>query len=227
MKLTYLEFNQELWDLLKNPNFLLYFQDLIEANKVMNLTNIVEEKAVYEKHFYDSIILSKALDIKNKSILDIGAGAGFPSLPLKLIEPSLEVTIIDSLYKRINFLYEISRIFKLDKLELIHGRAEEMNKNTLYDLVTARAVARLNILAELALPFVKIGGYFIAYKSLSYETELTEALNAIRLLGGEVEEIIEYEINEELHHILILIKKNKPTPSIYPRIFGKIKKSPL
>jgi len=227
MNLTYLEFNQELWGLLNNPNFKLYFQELIQKNKVMNLTNIIEEKSVYEKHFYDSIILSLVLDIKNKTILDIGAGAGFPSLPLKLIEPSLEVTIIDSLNKRINFLYELTRSFQLDKLTLIHGRAEEMNMEVLYDLVTARAVAKLNILVELALPFVKLGGYFVAYKSLAYKEELEEAISAIKTLGGEVEKIIEYEINHELHHVLILIKKQKPTPKIYPRSFGKIKKSPL
>lgn len=227
MEPTILKFDQTLWDMLKDPSFSLYFRELIAKNEVMNLTNITDETDVYEKHFYDSIILKKVFDLKDKTLLDIGAGAGFPSLPLKLVEPKLNVFVVDSLNKRIEFLRAMRNLLAIDNYELKHQRAEEMDKNKLYDLVTARAVARLNILSELSLPYVKLNGYFIAYKSINYQEELIEAKNAINTLGGKLEKIIIYEVNSDLKHALLIIKKIKTTPDIYPRVFAKIKKSPL
>ncbi|MDY0010772.1 MAG: 16S rRNA (guanine(527)-N(7))-methyltransferase RsmG [Candidatus Izemoplasmatales bacterium] len=227
MEPTILKFDQTLWDMLKDPSFSLYFRELIAKNEVMNLTNITDETDVYEKHFYDSIILKKVFDLKDKNLLDIGAGAGFPSLPLKLVEPKLNVFVVDSLNKRIEFLRTMRNLLAIDNYELKHQRAEEMDKNELYDLVTARAVARLNILSELSLPYVKLNGYFIAYKSINYQEELIEAKNAINTLGGKLEKIIIYEVNSDLKHALLIIKKIKTTPDIYPRVFAKIKKSPL
>jgi len=222
-----LKFDQNLWDSLKDPSFRIYYDALISKNEVMNLTNITEEIDVYKKHFYDSIILTKIFDLSNKSFLDIGAGAGFPSIPIKLIEKNLQVVIVDSLNKRIEFLRELTNKLALTDVSLLHARAEEMDKTTLFDFVSARAVARLNILTELALPYVKLGGYFIAYKSINYQEELSEASDAISLIGGQLEKIVIYEINDELKHVLLIIKKIKKTPSLYPRSFAKIKKSPL
>ena len=227
MERTAYDFNHKLWDLLKNPDFSTYYSFLVEKNKVMNLTNITEENEVYKKHFYDSIFLSEVFDLKNKSILDIGAGAGFPSIPLKLLCETLDVTIIDGLNKRINFLKELLEKINLNQVTLIHGRAEEMSKEKLYDFVTARAVARLNILSELALPYVKKDGYFVAYKSINYQEELDEAKKAIKQLGAHLERIIEYDIEDDLTHVLLVFKKTKDTPSIYPRQFAKKKKQPL
>ncbi|PKK95278.1 MAG: 16S rRNA (guanine(527)-N(7))-methyltransferase RsmG [Tenericutes bacterium HGW-Tenericutes-5] len=227
MEIINFKFNQELWDLLKNPSFSVYFENLIEKNKVMNLTNITEEKEVYQKHFYDSVILSAIFELGKKSILDIGAGAGFPSIPLKILVDSLDVTIIDGLNKRINYLKELTEKLKLSNVSLLHGRAEEMSKNKSFDFVTARAVAKLNILSEIALPYVKKDGYFVAYKSINYQEELEEAKNAIKVLGAQLERIVEYEINKDLKHVLLVFKKIKETPSIYPRQFAKIKKQPL
>ncbi|MFA7075442.1 MAG: 16S rRNA (guanine(527)-N(7))-methyltransferase RsmG [Candidatus Izemoplasmatales bacterium] len=222
-----IKFDKKLWDELRNPRFGLYFNYLTMKNQVMNLTNITEEIEVYQKHFYDSIVLSKIFCLSNKELLDIGAGAGFPSIPLKLIEPVLKVTIVDSLNKRIEFLKELSEKLELKDVTLLHARAEEMDKSKKFDFVTARAVARLNILAELAIPFVKIGGYFIAYKSINYQEELLEAKNCISKLGAKLESVIIYEVNENIQHVLLVIKKETKTPNIYPRSFSKIKKSPL
>lgn len=213
--------------LLYNPKFNKYYKTLIEANKKTNLTRITDETEVYYKHFYDSIILSKWFDLSNKTLLDIGAGAGFPSIPLKIIEPSLSITIVDSLNKRIIFLKELIEQLNFKDIKLIHGRAEEYPYRNHFDLVTSRAVAKLNILIELTLPFVLVGGYFIAYKSIRYKEELEEATTGIKKLGGEIEAIKEYSISKDEMHVLILIKKIKPTSSNYPRIYGKIKKNPL
>ncbi len=212
---------------LNDFKFNKYYQILIETNKKTNLTRITDETEVYYKHFYDSIVLSKWLNLSNKSLLDIGAGAGFPSIPLKIIEPSLDITIVDSLNKRILFLTELIKQLDLENIKLIHGRAEEFPLKNNFDFVSSRAVARLNILVELTLPFVKIGGYFIAYKSIKYQEELKEAMSGIKLLGGKVESIKEYLISENEMHVLIFIKKIKSTPLNYPRIYGKIKKNPL
>ena len=225
VKRAYLD--QHLNQLLDNPKFNLYYEYLIEVNQVMNLTRIVDIDSVYYKHFYDSIILSNYIDLNNKSLLDVGAGAGFPSIPLKIINDTLNVTIVDSLNKRIGFLETLNQKLALDNVSLIHGRAEELESRNSYDLVTSRAVARLNVLIELTLPFVAVGGYFIAYKALNYHEELEEAKTGIKMLGGKLERIEEYPISDEESHVLIIIKKIKKTSEQYPRIYQKIKNNPL
>jgi 16S rRNA (guanine527-N7)-methyltransferase len=227
MKVIYKDINKNLQNALEDPRFATYYSYLVEQNKVMNLTNITDEKEVYEKHFYDSVILTDILETSNKSILDIGAGAGFPSIPIKILDNSMSVTIVDGLNKRIKFLSNLVNNLALNSISLIHGRAEELDKSLEFDLVTARAVARLNILVELAIPYVKTGGYFVAYKSTNYEPELLEAEKGISILGGQIESIYNYRINDEIVHTLILIKKVKQTPKDYPRQFSKIKKAPL
>jgi 16S rRNA (guanine527-N7)-methyltransferase len=227
MKVIYKDINKNLQKALEDPRFATYYSYLVEQNKVMNLTNITDEKEVYEKHFYDSVILTDILETSNKSILDIGAGAGFPSIPIKILDNSMSVTIVDGLNKRIKFLSNLVNNLALNSISLIHGRAEELDKSLEFDLVTARAVARLNILVELAIPYVKTGGYFVAYKSTNYEPELLEAEKGISILGGQIESIYNYRINDEIVHTLILIKKVKRTPKDYPRQFSKIKKAPL
>lgn len=214
-------------NLLKNDKFKQYYEYLITENKHTNLTRIIDENDVYYKHFYDSIILCKYLDLSHKKFLDVGAGAGFPSVPLKIVDDSINLTIVDSLNKRIKFLANLSERLNLKDINLIHGRAEEIAKKHYFDIVTSRAVARLNILVELTLPFVKIGGYFIAYKSKNYHEELDQATNAIETLGGKIDRIESYHISNEETRVLIFIKKIKETKKGYPRQFGKIKKQPL
>lgn len=202
-----------------------YANTLLEWNKVMNLTAIKEEKDVYIKHFFDSIYLSKYIDVSDIELLDVGSGAGFPSIPLKILFPDLKVTIIDSLNKRIKFLQHLTKELNLE-VTLIHGRAEEHNLKNHYDIVTARAVARLNILSELCIPFVKTGGSFIALKGPNYEEELTESKNAIKILGGRVKEVYSYNISDS-DRTLIEIEKIEKSKEKYPRQFGKIKAKPL
>ncbi|XFA98327.1 16S rRNA (guanine(527)-N(7))-methyltransferase RsmG [Candidatus Izemoplasma sp. B36] len=219
--------DNDLNKLLDNPKFYQYYEELINTNKTTNLTRIIDLDSVYYKHFYDSIILTKHLSTENKTLLDVGAGAGFPSIPIKIIDNTIEITIIDSLNKRIKFLATLIDKLLLNKVNLIHGRAEELSKINKFDKVTSRAVARLNILVELTLPFVRVGGYFVAYKSLNYEEELLEAKNGIKTLGGSVEKIVKYDISKDEKRTLIFIKKIKETNDKYPRVYGKIKKSPL
>ncbi|MCF7924540.1 MAG: 16S rRNA (guanine(527)-N(7))-methyltransferase RsmG [Candidatus Izimaplasma sp.] len=221
------DLDKDLIELLKKPEFNIYYDYLIEQNKLMNLTGLTEINDVYYKHFYDSIYLSKVIDITNKDFLDLGAGAGFPSLPLKIINNNFNLTIVDSLNKRIEFLSRLIDKLSLKNIILIHGRAEELEKNKQFDIVSARAVARLNILLELAMPLIKINGLFIAYKSINYQEELVEAKKAISVLGGEIDRIVEYNLSNDLKHVYIIIKKVQATPNKYPRPFAKIKKSPL
>ncbi|MDA3931847.1 MAG: 16S rRNA (guanine(527)-N(7))-methyltransferase RsmG [Tenericutes bacterium] len=224
--MKHIDINQHLLELLNKQEFLTYYEYLIEQNKLINLTTITEKEDVYLKHFYDSLVISTQLDFNHKKVLDIGAGAGFPSIPIHLINESLGLTIVDGLNKRIKFLENLTQ--KLDlKVSLIHGRAENLDLFKHFDIILARAVAKLNILLEMALPLLKINGYFVAYKSVHYQEELNVAKNAINVLGGKVEEIIEYTLTDELKHVYIIIKKVKDTPHIYPRHFSKIKKSPL
>ena len=219
--------DKDLNKFLENEKFNTYFNYLIQENEKYNLTGITDIDEVYYKHFYDSIYISKVINLENKSILDVGSGAGFPSLPLRIINESIKVTIIDSLTKRITFLNELCKILDLNDVSVINGRAEEIEKKHFFDIVTARAVARLNILAELTIPHVKKGGYMIAMKSVNFETELKEAEKAILKLGGIVEAVKKYQISKNEYHVLILIKKIKDTPDEYPRSFSRIKRSPL
>ncbi len=198
---------------------------LIEKNKVMNLTAITEPKAISKLHFADCLALLNYADFRGKSVIDVGCGAGFPGVPLKLGEPSIRLTLLDSLQKRVNWLKET-----LDGLDVeaqcVAARAEEYGHREEFDIATSRAVARLNILAELCLPFVKVGGYFLAMKAAAAEEELLEAKNAIARLGGKLEKVESYEI-DEASRALLIIRKVKPTPPAYPRRFAKIKQQPL
>lgn len=212
--------------------FQTYYQMLVEWNKKINLTSITEEHEVYLKHFYDSIAPSFYTDLtKELTICDIGAGAGFPSIPLKIIYPNLKVTIVDSLNKRIKFLNQLVEALDLENVNFVHDRAETFGKGVYresYDIVTARAVARLSVLSELCLPLVKKGGQFIALKSSKGEEELEEARFGLGILGGKVRETISYELPEEAgERQMILIDKRSQTPKKYPRKPGTPNKSPL
>ena len=198
---------------------------LIEKNKVMNLTAITEPQAVAKLHFADCLALLKMVNFKNKSVIDVGCGAGFPGVPLKLGEPSIRLTLLDSLQKRITWLTETMQSMNVDAT-CVAARAEEYPHREEFDIATSRAVARLNILCELCLPFVKVGGYFVAMKAAAADEELQEAKRAISQLGGKLERIAEYEIDGATRRVL-LIRKVKPTPPQYPRRFAKIKQSPL
>ncbi len=215
----------------KNQLFKCYYNKLIETNKIMNLTTITKEEDVYRKHFLDSLELFRVLDLDTKyNLCDVGSGAGFPSIPLAIIDSNINVTIIDALNKRINFLNELINELGLDNARAFHFRAEDYvkEKKEFFDVVTARAVARLNILTELCLPLTKIGGLFIAMKAVTGSEELTESKNAISVLGGEILEVIDFELPEEDEkRQIIVIKKIKSTPVKYPRNFNKIKEKPL
>lgn len=222
------ELNIELTDEMEEK-LLIYYNTLIEWNKVMNLTSITDKDEVYLKHFYDSMTLAKVIDNKNYKICDIGAGAGFPSIPLKIVMPNLDITIVDSLNKRINFLNELIKKLDLKNVRAIHQRAEEhaVNNYEKYDIVTARAVARLNILDELCMPLVKVNGSFISLKADAKE-EIEEAKKGIKILGGNIVNIIEFKLPiEESNRTIIEIKKIKNTNKKYPRSFSKIKNNPL
>lgn len=209
-----------------------YCDTLLETNKVMNLTAITDPEQVYLKHFIDSAAVLAADNFKNKKIIDVGCGAGFPGLPMKICEPSLSLTLLDSLNKRISFLAALRESLCLNDVTCIHGRAEEealkADMREQFDFAVSRAVASLPMLCELCLPFVKIGGSFIAMKSQEYGEELEQARSAISILGAEVHEIKEYSLpGSDITHVLIIIKKVSETPGNYPRRFAKIQKKPL
>ena len=212
-------------------NFEEYYKFLVEYNEHVNLTAITDYDGVYYKHFYDSLTLSLALDVtKPINLVDVGAGAGFPSIPNAIIFNNLNVTIIDALNKRINFLNELIAKLKLNNAKALHARAEEYAAfhREEADVVTARAVARLNILAELCIPLVKVGGLFVAMKSVESEQEFLEAKGAIKTLGAEHLKTISVELPNQMGHREILVfKKVNKTPSKYPRQFSQIKNKPL
>ena len=212
-------------------NFEEYYKFLVEYNEHVNLTAITDYDGVYYKHFYDSLTLSLALDVtKPINLVDVGAGAGFPSIPNAIAFNNLNVTIIDALNKRINFLNELIAKLKLNNAKALHARAEEYAAfhREEADVVTARAVARLNILAELCIPLVKVGGLFVAMKSVESEQEFLEAKGAIKTLGAEHLKTISVELPNQMGHREILVfKKVNKTPSKYPRQFSQIKNKPL
>lgn len=203
---------------------------MLETNKVMNLTRITDPKEIAEKHLLDCASLLQAADFSKKSVVDVGCGAGFPGMPLHILCPSCELTLLDSLGKRIRFLQGCIDEMQLSDIEAVHARAEEFaaKHREQYDFAVSRAVAQLNVLAELSLPLVKQGGAFIAMKSKDTDEELERAKKAIRLLGGEIEKIIDYTIpHTEITHRLVVIRKKNHTPKQYPRPFRKISASPL
>ena len=203
---------------------------MLDTNKVMNLTRITDPKEIAEKHLLDCASLLQAADFSKKSVVDVGCGAGFPGMPLHILCPSCELTLLDSLGKRIRFLQGCIDAMNLSDIEAVHARAEEFaaKHREQYDFAVSRAVAQLNVLAELSLPLVKQGGAFIAMKSKYTDEELERAKKAIRLLGGEIEKIIDYTIpHTEITHRLVVIRKKNHTPKQYPRPFRKISASPL
>ena len=200
---------------------------LIEKNKVMNLTAITEPQAVAQLHFLDCMALLGAADFKDKRVIDVGCGAGFPGVPLKIAEPSIQLTLLDSLAKRMNWLAELLPELGVEA-EIVTARAEEhaASCREQYDIATSRAVARLNILAELCLPYVRVGGKFLSMKGALAQEEVDEAKHGIEALGGRVAGIYEYPVADTVHRAVI-VEKVRPTPKQYPRAFAKIKKAPL
>lgn len=213
--------------------FLKYYELLVEWNGFMNLTAITEYDEVMKKHFVDSLSLIKAFDVsKEASVIDVGTGAGFPGLALKIAYPNLKITLLDSLNKRINFLNEVIIQLGLSGIEAIHGRAEDFAKpgklREKFDLCVSRAVANLSTLSEYCLPYVKVGGEFISYKSEKMEEEMNAAKNAIHVLGGKIQGCEEFYLpDSDIYRNLIVIKKVKETPKKYPRKAGLPSKEPL
>jgi len=212
--------------------FETYAKLLVEWNEKINLTAITEPDEISEKHFLDSVLPFYMWNSvkEGAKIIDVGTGAGFPSCPLKVMKNDLQLTLLDSLNKRINFLSTLSDELSLDA-KCVHGRAEEMGNNTefreKYDIATARAVANLRDLCEYCMPFVKVGGHFVALKGQSGLDEVKDAENAIKILGGVVEKTIEYNLPNGDGRVLVVIKKTSHTPAKYPRNKGQMKKKPL
>lgn len=211
--------------------FVTYYEMLVEKNKVMNLTAITEFDEVIEKHFLDSLSLVRVHELTGEvSVMDMGTGAGFPGIPLKIAFPNLNVTLVDSLKKRILFLQDVINELGLEKIEAVHARAEELGKKKDYreqfDIVVSRAVANLASLGEYCIPFAKLGGQFISYKSGEIEEEVKNAKNAVFLLGGKVKEVYKFDLYEQKRSFVV-IEKVKGTPKTYPRKAGTPTKEPL
>ncbi len=208
-----------------------YLKLLLEKNEVMNLTAITDPIEAVKKHFLDSLYIHKAISLSNKSVIDVGCGAGFPGLPLRLYDDTINLTLLDSLGKRVDFLKEVtSQLLFEGAVNCVHARAEEyvLENREQYDVAVSRAVASLPMLSELCLPYVKVGGYFCPMKSVDSAQEMSQAERAISLLGGEVERSVDYLIPDtDIIHRIIVVKKVKETPSAYPRRFAKIKQQPL
>ena len=217
----------------QQEQFVTYYEMLVEKNKVMNLTAITEFDEVLDKHFLDSIALAQYVDLtKSISLIDLGTGAGFPGMPLKIMFPNLKVTLADSLNKRIVFLDEVIGELGLTDIQTVHARAEDLAHNSdyreRYDYCVSRAVANLSSLSEYCLPFVRIGGTFISYKSGEIEEELTAAKKAIFLLGGQFDQVIPFQLEgTDLGRSFVLINKDKKTAKTYPRKSGMPTKKPL
>ena len=208
----------------------IYYEYLEEKNKVMNLTAISGEEDVARLHFLDCAALLNTAELRGKSIIDVGTGAGFPGLALKIACPDMKLTLLDSLDKRVNFLRETCARLGFSDVECIHARAEEAPKELResFDIASSRAVARLNLLCELCLPYLKVGGSFIAMKGPDCASELEEAKNAIKLLGAEYRQTVSYTVpGTDIVHTAVIIEKTKPTHPKYPRKWAQIKKQPL
>lgn len=212
------------------PQLEAYASLLLEKNKVMNLTAITVPQEVATLHLLDCAALLTMADLRGKRAIDVGTGAGFPGMVLRIMEPDFDLTLLDSLGKRIDFLREVCATLSLERVDCAHARAEEFaaDHRQQYDVAMSRAVANLNVLCELALPLVKVGGQFLAMKSVSSDEEIQGARGAIGQLGGRIADIRDYTVPEtQVRHRLVVIEKVKDTPAIYPRSFARIKKAPL
>lgn len=207
-----------------------YYERLDEVNRVMNLTAISGEEDTARLHFLDCAAILAHVDMRGARVIDVGTGAGFPGLALKIAQPDISLTLLDSLDKRIGFLRDTVETLELDDVECVHARAEEaaQERRESYDFATARAVARLEVLCELCLPFVRVGGCFVAMKGPDVAEELNSAARAISILGGRVEKPVSYAIpGTDITHTLVVIKKERPSPAKYPRRWAQIKKQAL
>ena len=216
--------------IINNEKFLLYYNYLVQENEKYNLTNITEKEEAYIKHFYDSIQLEQVVDLNTiNSICDVGSGAGFPSIPLKIVYPHLHITIIEPTLKRCNFLNNLVKLLQLDNVTIINDRAENMTSlREKFDIVTARAVASMPILLELCVPLTKVNGYFISLKGSSFHEEMVKSSNAIKLLDVKVNKVLEYELlNNYGKRSIIMFEKLKQTNNKYPRKYSLIKNKPL
>lgn len=209
-----------------------YYEMLVEKNKVMNLTAITDFEEVVTKHFIDSLSIVNVYDVNRAlNVIDVGTGAGFPGIPLKIVFHQLKITLMDSLNKRLNFLNEVILELNLKEIDTVHGRAEDLGRNNLYrekyDLCVSRAVANLSTLSEYCLPFVKPGGVFVSYKGANLKEELEAAQNAVKKLGGNIKECREFSLNDTMGRSFVVIEKKVSTSAKYPRTAGKPAKEPL
>lgn len=217
----------------QTKQFLDFYEYLIEKNKVMNLTGITDFEEVLVKHFLDSLMVAKVIDMTQvKSMMDVGTGAGFPGVPVEIMFPDIKSVLLDSLNKRVKFLEETFEILKLTNISAIHGRAEEYAKNKNYreqfDLCVSRAVSNLATLSEYCLPYVKKGGVFVSYKSGKVQEEVEEATKAISILGGKVKDVMYFSLpGSDIERSLVVIEKVKNTPGKYPRKAGTPLKEPI
>lgn len=212
------------------PRLLEFSDKLLEKNRVMNLTAITDPVDVVTLHLLDCAVLLRMEDFRGKRVVDVGTGAGFPGMPLRLLEPDFDLTLLDSLGKRVAFLQEVCNAMALQRVTCVHARAEEFaaQERERFDLAVSRAVAPLNVLCELSLPLVRVGGSFLAMKSVDCAEELQSAKSAISQLGGQLERCEDYTIpGTDVTHRVVRIRKVRPTPKTFPRAFAKIKKNPL
>jgi len=221
------------YDLSMDEKFEKYKDLLKEWNNKINITSIENDEEIFIKHFLDSILLlDKDNSDSSKKIIDVGTGGGFPGLPLKIVNENFKVTLLDSLRKRIDFLQEVVNSLKLTDVDLIHGRAEDFGRDVKYreqyDICVSRAVAPLNVLSEYCMPFVKVGGYFAAYKSENISEEIESSKSAVEKLGGKISEIKEISLpHTHIVRKIVIIEKVKETSKVYPRKAGKPSKDPL
>lgn len=210
--------------------FKIYLKELLEWNKKVNLTAITDPEEIRIKHFEDSLALLKVIQLTDQSVIDVGAGAGFPGLPIKIVCPEIKLTLLEATRKKAEFLKHIVETLSLKDVEIIWGRAEDIakQKREFFDIAVSRAVAKLNVLCEYCLPFVKVGGTFAAYKEEKVEEEAEQAINAIELLGGRIKEIKKITLpNSDIVRSLVVMEKVSKTPEKYPRRAGMAKKRPI